>query len=212
MPGSRTTVIAIAIALLTGYALHAQFPATGASRSNLAPRVRGFSVVLVQGDMRPGAPIGDQVPVGARKALSDAKNSLSYKTYRLLDTQWTIGAGTMTGRLRGTDNTTYEFELTARTGFTLIPGEPFTPEDQVHVSTFVLRDSTNATVTDPTSSPRNDSARRALPDSHTLIDRSFNMMVGETVVAGTSGLQGDAALIVLLTAVSRPDDPFREGR
>jgi hypothetical protein len=36
-----------------------------------------------------------------------------------------------------------------------------------------------------------------------LIDTSFTMDVGETVVVGTSRLQGDAALIVLLTAVPR---------
>jgi hypothetical protein len=36
-----------------------------------------------------------------------------------------------------------------------------------------------------------------------IIDTSFTMDVGETVVVGTSRLQGDAALIVLLTAVPR---------
>jgi hypothetical protein len=33
-----------------------------------------------------------------------------------------------------------------------------------------------------------------------VIDTTFNMNVGETVVVGTSRLQGDKALIVLLTA------------
>jgi hypothetical protein len=36
-----------------------------------------------------------------------------------------------------------------------------------------------------------------------LIDTTFNMDVGETVVVGTSRLQGDKALIVLLTAVGK---------
>jgi hypothetical protein len=36
-----------------------------------------------------------------------------------------------------------------------------------------------------------------------LIDTSFRMDVGETVVVGTSRLQGSTALIVLLTAVGR---------
>jgi hypothetical protein len=39
-------------------------------------------------------------------------------------------------------------------------------------------------------------ARRA------VIDTSFNMDVGETVVVGTSRLKGDKALIALLTAVA----------
>jgi hypothetical protein len=40
-----------------------------------------------------------------------------------------------------------------------------------------------------------------IPDA--VIDTSFNMDIGETVVVGTSRLQGDKALIVLLTAVGR---------
>ena len=36
-----------------------------------------------------------------------------------------------------------------------------------------------------------------------IIDTSFTMDLGETVVVGTSRLQGDKALIVLLTAVPR---------
>ena len=36
----------------------------------------------------------------------------------------------------------------------------------------------------------------------TIIDTSFTMDIGETVVVGTSRLQGDKALIALLTAVA----------
>src|SRR5262249_41573554 len=36
-----------------------------------------------------------------------------------------------------------------------------------------------------------------------LIDTGFSMTVGETVVVGTSRVQGDKAIIVLLTAVPR---------
>lgn len=39
--------------------------------------------------------------------------------------------------------------------------------------------------------------------SGTVIDSSFRMNLGETVVVGTSRLQGDRALIVLLTAVAK---------
>ena len=34
-----------------------------------------------------------------------------------------------------------------------------------------------------------------------VLDNSFDIMVGDTVVVGTSRLQGDIALVVLLTAV-----------
>jgi len=40
-------------------------------------------------------------------------------------------------------------------------------------------------------------------DGSTLIDTTFTMDVGETVVVGTSRVRGDKALIVLLTAVRR---------
>jgi hypothetical protein len=42
---------------------------------------------------------------------------------------------------------------------------------------------------------------RLIGSGRPLIDTTFNMAIGETVVVGTSRLQGDKALIVLLTAV-----------
>jgi hypothetical protein len=42
----------------------------------------------------------------------------------------------------------------------------------------------------------------SLVNRRTIIDTSFTMDIGETVVVGTSRLQGDKALIALLTAVS----------
>ena len=44
---------------------------------------------------------------------------------------------------------------------------------------------------------------RLLKNPGRIIDTTFNMDVGETVVVGTSRLQGDKALIVLLTAVGK---------
>ena len=44
---------------------------------------------------------------------------------------------------------------------------------------------------------------RASSSSQTLIDTSFNMRIGETVVVGTSRVRGDKALIALLTAVRK---------
>lgn len=44
-----------------------------------------------------------------------------------------------------------------------------------------------------------------------VIDSTFSMDVGETVVIGTSSLKGDKALIALLTAVRRPDSSAPQG-
>lgn len=43
------------------------------------------------------------------------------------------------------------------------------------------------------------------PSKSSVIDSTFSMDIGETVVIGTSSLKGDKALIALLTAVRRPD-------
>ena len=43
----------------------------------------------------------------------------------------------------------------------------------------------------------------------TVIDTSFTMDIGETVVVGTSRLQGDKALIALLTAVASTKPALR---
>jgi hypothetical protein len=43
----------------------------------------------------------------------------------------------------------------------------------------------------------------ALQGARAVIDTTFGMNLGETVVVGTSRLQGDTALIVLLTAVAK---------
>jgi hypothetical protein len=44
---------------------------------------------------------------------------------------------------------------------------------------------------------------QAVTAGQTLIDTSFNMRLGETVVVGTSRVRGDKALIALLTAVRK---------
>jgi hypothetical protein len=75
---------------------------------------QGFSIVLLLGDMQGGESL-DAVPAAARRALTDMKDFLPYKNYRLLDTQWTLccsgGIGSAITRLRGVDDQEYELEL-----------------------------------------------------------------------------------------------------
>jgi hypothetical protein len=75
---------------------------------------RGFNVVLLLGDMQDASGL-DTVPVAARKALTDMKDFLPYKGYRLLDTQWVLASnsGPAIIRLRGTEDQEYELELRA---------------------------------------------------------------------------------------------------
>ena len=99
---------------------------------------RGFNVVLLLGDMQ-GADAQDSIPVAARKALSDMKDFLPYKSYRLLDTQWIIGgtSGPALTRLRGAEEQEYELEL--RASPLLTPGTAALDPRAISVR-FVLRD------------------------------------------------------------------------
>jgi hypothetical protein len=109
---------AVAGAVLVSNPAHARQAAESAPGKKLSnpepmPR-RGFNVVLLLGDMQDAAG-QDTIPVAARKALSDMKDFLPYKGYRLLDTQWVLASnsGPAITRLRGTDDQEYELELRA---------------------------------------------------------------------------------------------------
>jgi len=179
--------------------------------------VRGFSVVLIEGNLRAATSTPDGLPPAASKALSDLKDFLPYKSFRLLDTQWTIGTGRMTGRLRGPEGKTYALDITQ--------GAALGDATSVAISRFVLSDvaSSSAGTSQPmtfsqgvdASSYHRDgdaSAQWYLGQSAALIDTSFRMKIGETVVVGTSHLQGDTALIVLLTAVPSGEKAPAGGR
>ena len=75
--------------------------------------VQGYSVVLVLGDMQSGS-TPDNVPPAAKKALADLKDFLPYKSYKLLDSQWTLGSTGVTTRLRGVDDQEYSLTMSAR--------------------------------------------------------------------------------------------------
>jgi hypothetical protein len=75
--------------------------------------VQGYSVVLVLGDMQAGS-TPDNVPPAAKKALADMKDFLPYKSYRLLDSQWTLGSSNVSTRLRGADDQDYSLMMSAR--------------------------------------------------------------------------------------------------
>src|SRR6478672_1307087 len=120
---SKATPVLIAAALLWPVSIMAQddtiSAAKGGPRGRLTPAERaklptpqGFSVVLVLGEMQ-GTGTSDNVPPAARKALVDMKDFLPYKSYRLLDAQWTLCCGrSMTApRLRGLEDQDYDLEL-----------------------------------------------------------------------------------------------------
>ena len=154
----------------------------------------GFSVILALGDLQGAAPTRD-LPPAASKALADMSQFLPYKSYELIDARWILGSPRSTSVIRGPQDREYELEL--RTS----PRS----DSEVQID-FYLRDPRQARPFVQSRSFRTGNGTgtvRIVKQPGRIIDTTFNMDVGETVVVGTSRLQGDKALIVLLTAVGR---------
>ncbi len=190
-----------------------------AGKRNLAqaaPRLQGFSVALLLGAAQ-GSTAPDGLSAPARKALADISDFLPYKTYRVLDTQWIAGTergGVMNFRLRGVGTQDYEFIMS---GMRVDAGARLTAT--VALRTPPINDATRlqnmARIQQLEETMRSPGTRRAeaerevaelkltLAGGQSLINTTLGIGMGETVVVGTSRVQGDTALIVLLTAVAR---------
>lgn len=257
-------------------------PLDAAAQSQAAARrsspwrdVQGFNVVLLVGESERSGGATMELPGGARKALTDMREFLPYRHYRVLDSQWLsccshdVRLSPMTGRLQGVVATTnvrsgargtsVDMGLAPRTfAFTLWLMESsdatrmpvkFTLRDDVgrssgqgtavtarevrvselrtememlQIQIEAARRRVNAGTMPQdelrTLEARLASTERRLSEAarggggsgsvaaahHTpVLDTSFMMEVGETVVVGTSRLGGDKALIALVTAVRR---------
>ena len=272
MISPRALSLAVATTLLSPGVALAQKPAAASKPSTRvdvvkvarAPSPQGFSVVLVLGEMQ-NSGATDNVPPAARKALADMKDFLPYKSYRFLDTQWTLccGRSATVTRLRGPDEQDYDLELSPSSGadgkwyvrFALREpvgvtapsegasgnrgGEEIAEQEsalgsqlsainelETRLQTLRARRSENhpeaqrmrAEIAEmeralavarqraekPRAAQRERAAARLVSEmrhGRAIIDTSFTMDIGETVVVGTSRLKGDKALIALLTAV-----------
>jgi hypothetical protein len=234
---------------------------TAAERAKL-PAPQGFSVVLVLGEMQ-GTGTAENVPPAARKALVDMKDFLPYKSYRLLDSQWTLccGHSMIATRLRGPEEQDYDLELDPGASetsgkwnvrFTLREaisaagrGGPASSSNTVtgdraatltaqrgeleaklktlkeryndtHPEVVQLKSQLDALGRQESMVRTEEATKRyrmvGIAQRHrALIDTNFTMDIGETVVVGTSRLQGDKALIALLTAVAsiKPATPTK---
>jgi hypothetical protein len=168
-----------------------------------------------------GASQGSTAPDGlsapARKALADISDFLPYKTYRVLDTQWIAGTergGVMQLRLRGLGSQDYEFTMA---GMRVDAGTRITATVTLRTPPIddAMRLQAMARIQQLEDMMRSPGTRRAeaerevaqlkqtLAGGQTLINTTLAIGMGETVVVGTSRVQGDTALIVLLSAVPR---------
>jgi hypothetical protein len=155
------------------------------------PRGQSFQLLLLAAGTkaRNGGP---EVPANVQKALAELKGFLPFKGYELLDSTWMHATQDRVteARLVGRDGASYDVTLLFRapsSGDLFIDGfrlkaEPFTP-----------------------TSPGGVKETRNTQPSRILIDTTFGIKTGETVVVGTSKVDGsDEALVVLLTAVPAP--------
>ena len=212
--------------------------------------MRGFSVALVLGDLA-GAATPDNLPAGAKRALSDMRDFLPYKSYRLLDTHWILCcssamASSVSGRLRGAEEDEYAFDIDVRPAndwselavrFNLREAaatveQAFTSfvsaerskrmadlmrereeAEKRHAAGLVTREQLDEVKRkiEEQGAIQNRATVRG-KNTQQVLNSSFSMKVGETVVIGTSRLKGDKALIALLTAASRGTTPPAERR
>jgi hypothetical protein len=146
-------------------------------------KLRGFIVTLILGEIAGGKTGGTFTPA-ATKALADLKDFLPYKSYRLLDTVWTLGLDGPHQFLRGPDGEKHEFGMRSS----------LVSATQVKVDMLRLWD------VPPRESEWMPPGMMPPP---LLIDTDFKLTVGETVVVGTSRLDSTRGLILLVTAAPK---------
>ncbi len=128
-----------------------------------------------------------ELPKAAREAVDGLKDFLPYKSYQVLDFAWVRTAGLSQTQVKGPDDRAFNVMIRY--------DDPEENEGKIFIRNFNLEEAGSGAsyAADPTI---------LLRSSNRLISTSFGMEIGETVVVGTSRLNGEGkALIVLLTAI-----------
>lgn len=152
------------------------------AKADVRPQSRNLQILLLSAAMKAGA-TAPEIPENGQKALADIRKFLPFKSYQLVDAAWlTATEGQVAqGRLGGASGIAYQVKLRFRAG------EQETPS--IFLDHFELG---QEMVISTKEGPHYDTRR--------LIDTTFDVKVGETVVVGTSRADGaDGALVVLLT-------------
>ena len=248
----KITFALVLVATLAGGPAAAQSPVDA---------VKGFSIVLVEGSQQAGT--SSDLPAPAKTAIDDIKDFLPFKSFRLLDASWMVGATDVRSRLTGGDRnydvavavtrqaegnglairftlrdvsnvqagTTSEPDVNAARQRVeiarmqaLLQSEyknleslrqrlnPKHPDIQLAEETIrrtrdrvAMLERLQAEALIKAAADARSAASGASPRASAapLLDTSFSMRVGETVVVGTSRVNGERALIALMTAVAK---------
>jgi hypothetical protein len=150
------------------------------ARADATPHTQTFQLVLLVADQQPGDP--PALSKNAQKALDDLRNFLPYKNYHLLDTAWLRTTEVIRARLVGKDGISYSVRLNCR-------GIGAEEKQELYVRDFEVMEEFSPPVQKAGRAPRS------------VLSTSFGLKVGETLVVGTSKLDGGDALVFLLTAL-----------
>jgi len=164
------------------------------AKRDVAPKTQVFQLVLLTGSAKAGASPKD-LSAGAQKALNDLKGFLPYKSYELLDsTLMPATRGTVsTARLVGRAGAAYGLRMGFRAGGS-------GADEKLFVDRFYLGEESGTTPIQPPAGPNTGSGGHRAPRD--LVNTSFSLKPGETIVVGTSRLDGsEDALVILLTAL-----------
>jgi len=134
--------------------------------------LRKFVFTLALGDVQAGA--GSTFTPAAAKALADLKDFLPYKRYTLLDTVYKIGLVGPVVQMKGVDDA-QKYQLATSGAALTTDGKRMSVRVQLRL----------LGTEQPTF----------------LIETGFEIDLGETVVVGTSRLDGNRALLLLVTSV-----------
>ncbi len=181
--GSRmksVLLIVAAICIVSPLAASAQQPSpVVATKVDEGNRLGGFHVVLLLADTKPG-PAPENMTPAVLKALKDVQDLLPFKSFQLLDAALVRGAQGTT-RVSGPMKAMYALSIFGRSDLRALTVSLrlTSPGSRVVTSGGGIRESRPA-----------------------ILNTSFRMSVGETLVAGTSRLAGsEQALVVVLTAL-----------
>jgi hypothetical protein len=158
--------------VITSPEIHARLARVFAERDS-APPTQTFNLVILAAGNKPNGPV-TTLPQGAQKALDDIKGFLPFKHYRVLDTVFLrVTQGDVAqAQVAGFFGSTYGLTLRYQAGG--LEGK------QLFINGFGLE----------TAKDEN------------LIQTSFSMNAGETVVVGTSSAPpSEEALVAILTAL-----------
>ncbi|HKV07815.1 MAG TPA: hypothetical protein VJ725_06745 [Thermoanaerobaculia bacterium] len=151
------------------------------------PLTQSFQITLLAAGDKPGAPGPDLAP-GVRKAIDELRGLVPYECFEVLDTLWLRGTAgdLMRGRLVGRNEIGHQLTLHFRA-----LGGPGSQD--LFVDGFSLTEEPGNNLQMPGGGTRG---------SRRVLDTSFGLKSGQTLVIGTSKLDGgEESMVVLLTAV-----------